>query len=106
MSKKLKHKQIKILFDFSGVNLPNFCRLDAGIGYSWPEHRILRQISSLETGSEVPIPVWRPKNPKNKKIAERLAKTHERGSHSLSEEAPSLKAHLYAHMEVVVIKQK
>ena len=54
-----------------------FCwPLDAGIGYFWPEHRILHEVSSLGTGPEVPIlKNLRPKIPPQQKIAERLAKS-------------------------------
>ena len=58
----------------SGANFPNGLPLDSGIGYFCPENRILHKISSLGTGSEVPILAWRPKSPKNRKNAERLAK--------------------------------
>ena len=47
--------------NFSWVNFSNFLLLDAGIGYFCPDNRILRKISFLGTGSEVPILAWRPK---------------------------------------------
>ena len=33
-------------FEHSGINFPKFWSLDVGIDYVWPEHRMLREISS------------------------------------------------------------
>ena len=62
--KKIKKVKKKFLGQFSHF----FGPLGVGIGYFRLENRILRQISSLGTGSEVPIRAWEPKNEKIKKL--------------------------------------
>ena len=52
---RLKNKCSKLVF-------PNIWPLDAGIGYFWPQIRILREISSLEPAGNVQNPKSRSEN--------------------------------------------